>query len=273
MSYDREWLEPEGSEDSQATALWSLGAVVNRSSVRGHRLLAKTLFNEAEPAMYETTSPRAWANMVLGADELLGAYPGEQSARALRSAMMNRLLNIYQTVRRDDWRWFEETLTYANARLSHALILAGAKTGEQAVFEAGIESLAWLMEQQTNERGEFMPIGSNGYAGRPGVHEPFDQQPLEAWVTVSACLAAAKFTEDAVWSERARRAFQWFMGENVLGIPLYEPSTGACCDGLQSNGVNENQGAESTLAFLCAWYEMSQTKSFQPTLRLESHRP
>jgi hypothetical protein len=124
------------------------------------------------------------------------------------------------------------------------------------VFEAGLRSLRWLAEVQTSEKGHFRPIGSNGFYARGGERANFDQQPIEAQATVSACLEAFRATADVWWYEQAQLAFDWFIGWNDLGLELYSPETGGCLDGLHVDRVNRNQGAESTLAFLLSLAEM-----------------
>lgn len=128
--------------------------------------------------------------------------------------------------------------------------------GEPAMLERGLLALRWLTAQQTAEDGHFRPIGSNGFYPRGGVRARFDQQPIEAQATVSACLEAYRITLDNWWYDRAQSAFDWFIGGNDLGLDLYSPETGGCRDGLHIDRVNQNQGAESTLAFLLSLAEM-----------------
>ena len=170
-----------------------------------------------------------------------------------------------------DWQWFEEELSYDNAKLAHALIVSGHATGQPAVLQRGLKALRWLTELQMSEKGHFRPIGSNGFYRRGGTRANFDQQPIEAQATVSACLEAYRATSDVWWYEQAQRAFDWFIGWNDLGLELYSPETGGCRDGLHVDRVNGNQGAESTLAFLLSLAEMRLAQniltSFQGTDR------
>lgn len=124
------------------------------------------------------------------------------------------------------------------------------------MLETGLKSLRWLVKHQTSDTGSFRPIGSNGFYSRGGERALFDQQPIEAQATVSACIEAYRATQDASWVVEARRAFEWFLGRNDLGLTLHDPSTGGCRDGLHVDRVSHNQGAESTLAFLLALAEM-----------------
>jgi hypothetical protein len=140
--------------------------------------------------------------------------------------------------------------------LGRERILSGQSTGQHLVLERGLQTLRWLTELQMSEQGHFRPIGSNGFYRRGGERANFDQQPVEAQATVSACLAAYRATSDFWWYEHAQRAFDWFIGWNDLGLELYSPETGGCRDGLHVDRVNGNQGAESTLAFLLSLAEM-----------------
>lgn len=250
MSFERRWSERVGSEDSHGRALWALGTVVGRSHDPGRQGLANELFGRALPAASGFTSPRAWAFTLLGIHEYLEAFQGDSRVQQVRAALSERLLLCYQRTRGPGWEWFEDSVTYENARLPHALLVTGARLGREDMVTAGLRSLAWLEEVQRSESGNFSPIGSNGFYRRGGARAEFDQQPLEACAMISACLEASAHQRDPAWLQRAGRAFRWFLGDNHLHTPLFDPSTGGCRDGLHEERVNENQGAESTLAFL-----------------------
>ena len=175
--------------------------------------------------------------------------------------LANRLLNLYEQSCTATWQWFEKSLAYSNARLSQALILAGGRSTNQKMIATGIESLEWLVAAQHQGDEEiFVPIGSDGFFTEGKEKARFDQQPVEACATVSACLEAYKLTHDLHWHEEAQRTFRWFLGKNDLQVPLYDAATGGCKDGLHPDRVNENQGAESTLSFLMALLEMQAEK-------------
>lgn len=258
MDYQRKWLETQGSDDSHGRALWALGTVLGRSSTPALPSLAGRLFEKALPAVLETTSPRAWAFTLIGVHEYLTRYAGDRMASQVREELSGRLLTSYQACRTDEWRWFENGLTYCNAAMSHALILCGQSIPNPEMLEAGLESLRWLADvQRADAPGKhFVPIGSNGFYKNGGERARFDQQPVEVQAMVSACLEAARITGDHSWRKEARRAFDWFLGRNDLGLPIYDPTTGGCRDGLHSDRPNENQGAESTLAFLQSLLEL-----------------
>jgi glycosyltransferase involved in cell wall biosynthesis len=256
LSFDRRWLDEQGSEDCQGRALWALGVGVGRSPYRSFQIMAGQLFALALPALTELTSPRAWAFGLIGIHEYLRRLSGDSLVNQTRETLTSRLMELFERTAQPDWRWFQEDLTYDNAKLPHALILTGRTTGQQAVLERGLQALRWLTELQISEKGHFRSIGTNGFYRRGGVRANFDQQPIEAQAMVSACLEAYRATSDLWWYDQAQRAFDWFIGWNDLGLELCSPKTGGCRDGLHVDRVNRNQGAESTLAFLLSLAEM-----------------
>jgi glycosyltransferase involved in cell wall biosynthesis len=261
LGYDRKWLETVGSEDSHGRALWSLGKVLAHSRNAGLRGAAGRLFEAAVPATLKFTSPRAWAFSILGMQAYLDWFPGDRTIQGVRNTLANRLLDIYEKSHTETWKWFEKSLSYSNARLSQALILAGWRSDNQRMIEVGMDSLKWLVAEQHYDDDEILvPIGSSGFYAEGQEKARFDQQPVEACATVSACLEVYKLTEECQWRDAAWRAFRWFLGKNDLQVSLYDASTGGCRDGLHPDRVNENQGAESTLSFLMALLEMQAAK-------------
>ncbi len=256
MSYTREWTEAVGSDDSHGRAMWALGAVVGRSSDPGRQSLAGWLFHAGLPPVLELTSPRAWAYTLLGIAEYLHAFSGDSHVQAVQRTLANRLLDLFRRSSSPGWPWFEDRLTYCNARLPQALLVTSEWFDDEEMAAVGVRTLDWLVGLQTTD-GYFSPIGSNGFYPRGGPRARFDQQPVEAGATVSACLDARRITGDGRWLAHARRAFDWFLGQNELQRSLYDPATGACHDGLHEDRINKNQGAESTLSFLLALFELS----------------
>ena len=261
LSFDRRWLDEQGSEDCHGRALWALGLGAGRSPYRSFQIMAGQLFAQALPAVTGFTSPRAWAFGLMGIHEYLRRLSGDRAVNQIRETLTTRLMELFDRTAQPDWPWFEEELTYDNAKLAHALILSGRGTGQPAVLERGLKALRWLAEVQTSENGHLRPIGSNGFYRRGGTRALFDQQPIEAHAMVSACLEAYRATSDPWWFEQAQRAFDWFLGWNDLGLELYSPSTGGCRDALHVDRVNGNQGAESTLAFLLSLAEMQRMQN------------
>ena len=258
MDYQRHWLEESGSEDSHGRTLWALGTVLGRSHTPALQSMAGWVLEQVLPVILNATSPRAWAFTLIGIHEYLRRFAGDRMANQVRDKLAGRLLTLYQSSRSDEWRWYEDGLSYCNAALPQAMLMCGQWIPNNAMTEVGLESLNWLSELQRDDAdgGYFVPIGSNGFYQRGGERARFDQQPVEAQTMVSACLEAYRSTGDTRWRKEARRAFEWFLGRNDLNLPLYDPTTGGCRDGLHPDRPNENQGAESTLAFLQALLEL-----------------
>jgi glycosyltransferase involved in cell wall biosynthesis len=257
LSYDRRWSELVGSEDCHGRALWSLGTVLGRSTDQGLHSAAGRLFEFSLPAALESYSPRAAAYTLLGIQEYLNSYPGDRDAQKLRSVLSLRLLEMYETIRRRGWKWFENVVSYANARLPQALLVVGSACSDDRMISAGLASLDWLSEIQHCETDHhFVPIGSQGFYHQDGERARFDQQPIEAAGSVSACLVAYRITGDDRWRKEAWNGFNWFLGDNDLQVSLYDSVTGGCRDGLHPERPNQNQGSESTLSFLTALTEM-----------------
>jgi glycosyltransferase involved in cell wall biosynthesis len=261
LDFDRRWLEEVGSDDCQGRALWALGACVGRSKRPDLPSWAASHFELALPAVPEMTSPRAWAFALLGIHEYLRRFSGDRLTGQVRDALTARLVGLFDQTATSDWSWFEEVVSYDNARLPHALIASGHEGGDSRAVEVGLRALGWLVQVQRAPQGHFRAIGCNGFYRKGQEPARFDQQPIEASATVSACLEAYRVTQELSWLNEARSAFEWFLGRNDLGHELYDPATGGCCDGLQEDRVNRNQGAESTLSFLLALAEMNLLES------------
>jgi glycosyltransferase involved in cell wall biosynthesis len=255
MSYTRRWATEPGSDDCHGRALWALGAVAGRSTTPGWQKQARSLFMDALPPVRELSSPRAWAYALLGIAEYQRAASDAQ-LQATQATLAGRLLDLYRRSSSSDWPWFEDRLTYCNARLSQALIASSEWLDDEEMKAVGLRSLEWLLAQQTADDGCFAPIGCNGFYVRGGVRARYDQQPVEVGAMISACLDAHRVTAQPIWLVRARRTFEWFLGNNELQQPVYDPATGACGDGLHADRINANQGAESTLSFLLALFEL-----------------
>jgi hypothetical protein len=157
-----------------------------------------------------------------------------------------------------DWQWFEDGLGYDNARLPQALIATGCATDTPAYVSAGLRCLRWLMAMQTTPAGLFRPIGSESFGTKRVPPRAFDQQPLEAAASISACLAAWRAGGDPAWRADAARAFAWFLGSNDLSVPLVDLDSGSCRDGLHPDRANENRGGESAVSYLLSLAEMSE---------------
>ena len=272
MGYNRQWLEESGSEDSHGRTLWALGECARSDAVPSRRKWAAALFKAALPVLERFSSPRAWVFALLGLDAYCTVETPDTNAGGMRKLLADRLMALFLANQHKDWVWFEDVLAYDNARFSQALIQAGLATGTPAYVETGLRSLRWLMSVQTTSSGCFRPVGSASFGKIRQLPNAFDQQPVEAWATISACIAAYGVSNGEEWSLEARRAFDWFLGKNDLQTTLIDPVTGSCSDGLHPDRANENKGAESVLSYLLSLVELRQfmaaavTVESRPTL-------
>jgi len=278
MNYDRSFSEVVGSEDSHTRAMWALGMAVALCPHESMIALATRLFTQALSAVESFASPRSWAFAIVGIHAYLRRFGGDSEARRFRAMLTERLVRHFTDHMSDSWPWCEDVVTYANAKLPHALLMSGKWMQRGDVIDLGKKTLAWLLEVQTNDRGFLSLIGTNGWYPRGGQKAMFDQQPIEAHALVDACLEAYHVTRETYWVRRARQVFNWFLGDNDLHTPLHDFTTGGCRDGLHPDRVNENQGAESTLAWLMSLLmmhdlQMEQTLGRPPADKAEGERP
>jgi glycosyltransferase involved in cell wall biosynthesis len=264
MGFDRRWCGEPGSEDSHGRALWALGECTRAGHAEPRRRWAAALFAEALPIVETFLSPRAWSFALLGLDGYCAAV-AQHDARVMRERLADRLLILMEAVESADWQWFEEELAYDNARLPQALIVTGCAIGTPHHLGAGLRSLRWLMSLQTTATGCFRPVGSMSFGAKRTVPLAFDQQPLEAAASISACLAAWRADGDAVWLAHAERSLAWFFGENDLSSPLIDLDTGSCRDGLHPDRPNENRGGESVVSYLLSLADMRQLDRLSTT--------
>jgi glycosyltransferase involved in cell wall biosynthesis len=249
MTYSREWIEEIGSEDAHGRALWCLGKSVAFLQNPGHLAMSTTLFNKALRVVEDFHSPRAIAFSLVGMHAYLQKFSGDSDVRRVRKILADRLFNQFTDNGTDDWPWLENALNYANGKLPHALLLSGQWIQRGEMIDMGLRSLKWLLTVQTEE-GHFVPVGNKGWYKQGGLKARFDQQPIEANAMIEACVEAFNITRDKTWVDNAVMCFNWYLGHNDLNMPLYDPKTGGCRDGLMADGINQNEGAESSLAWL-----------------------
>lgn len=249
MTYSRQWMEEVGSEDAHGRALWCLGKAVALLDNPGQLAMSTNLFNQALKAAENFNSPRAIAFSLVGIHGYLYKFSGDSEVRRIRGVLADRLFNQFKNNATKSWPWLENTLSYANGKLPHALLLSGQWMQRRDMIDMGLRSLKWLLTIQT-EDGHFVPIGNNGWYEKGGSRARFDQQPIESNAMVEACVEAFNLTRDNSWIDNAVMCFNWFLGQNDLNLPLYDAKTGGCRDGLMADGINQNEGAESSLAWL-----------------------
>jgi glycosyltransferase involved in cell wall biosynthesis len=260
MSYARTWLEREGSEDSQGRTMWALGRTARLNADDNVREVARIIFDSAMPLVEKIRSPRAIAFALMGLIERARMPDAPDSTRSQIVNLKDSILQLFHSHSEARWAWFEPYLTYCNAILPHALLAAGDLMDDEEAVDIAIKSLEWLADYQADHAGKFAPVGSNGFATKEG-RAWHDQQPIEAWQSMAAYAEALRVTGDDRWRDHAKAALDWYFGRNRLGISMYDEQTGGCYDGLERDGVNKNQGAESTLSAqlgITEWQQINQ---------------
>jgi hypothetical protein len=251
MSYERKWLEEVGSEDSHGRALWALGVTAGLGRSSGQAAVASKLFNNALSALETFGDSRAIAFPILGIQAYLRRNNDDQRAWKILQSLGDRLSSRFKRYATEDWNWHEDLLAYDNARLPQALMACGRATRNNDMVSLGIDVLHWLRDVQIDPSGGwFAPVGNQGWFRKSGSKAKYDQQPLEAAAMIGACIEAYQCTQDEEWIELANTCFDWYLGKNDQQSSLYDHAGGGCRDGLQQDGANENQGAESTLSYI-----------------------
>jgi len=273
MDYARHWMEEQGSEDSHGRALWGLGTAVALCPNESMIALASKLFCAGLPATEHFHSPRAWAFTLCGIHAYLRRFGGDSEIRRYRVILSEKLLHEFQHTMSDDWPWCEDVLTYANAKLPHVLLMSGKWMQRNDMIDLGKRALSWLLDIQTNKNGHLSTVGTNGWYPRGGEMANFDQQAIEAHALVDACIEAYHVTREDYWIEQAKKAFYWFLGENDIRTPVYDFTTGGCRDGLHPDRLNENQGAESTLAWLMSLLQMQDLQMELSLAEIPGEKP
>ncbi|MCD4823438.1 MAG: glycosyl transferase family 1, partial [Phycisphaerae bacterium] len=273
MGYNRCWLEDAGSEDSHGRSLWGLGTAVALCPHQSMIALAARTFVAALPAVEKFTSPRAWAFTLCGIQAYLRRFGGDSEVRRHRAQLSEKLFQLFQEKMTNDWPWCEDILAYANAKLPHVLLMSGKWMQRGDMIDMGKRLLGWLVELQTSKEGFLSTIGSDGWFRKGGKRAHFDQQAIEAHALVDACIEAYHVTREDYWMQQAQKAFYWFLGENDLRTPLYDFTTGGCRDGLHPDSVNENQGAESTLAWMMSLLMMQDLQMELSLAEIPAEKP
>jgi glycosyltransferase involved in cell wall biosynthesis len=266
LTFQRQW-EDAYSEDSHGRAIWALGTCIGRSGNEGFSQMAAEIFEYALTPATSFSHPRSWAFALIGIEAYQRRFPGDRTARNIMEVLSTKLMTLYNENQSPEWKWFEPYLSYSNASIPRALIVSGRSLDNKEMLACGLESLEWLIKVQTSSRGHFQPVGCDRVFERGQSKPVFDQQPIEAYSTISACLEAYITTKEKRWYNEAEKAFRWFLGSNDLGVQVYDPSNGGCYDGLQVDRVNRNQGAESTIMFLLSLYEMANITNMIETFK------
>ncbi len=261
MSYDRRWLEDEGSEDCQGRALWALGYLVSHAPNESAQCLAADLFRSSTGALDSLEHVRSWAFAILGLHYYLREFPDDGAVRRRAAELADRLDNIFTENEADDWPWFESLVSYDNGRVPQALIIAGHVLARPELQERGQRVLQWLCDVQTAPEGHLSVIGNKGWLQRGQEPAQFDQQPIEPAALIGACKAAYRVSGDGRWLAEMRRCFEWYIGRNDQGLTMIDFKSRGCYDGLEAGSVNQNQGAESTLSWLLSLLTMHEMQT------------
>lgn len=250
LGFDRRWLDERGTQDAFGRAVWSLGYGMRYAPRESWRNVCAHLLREAIPRFGELAYLRSGAYVILGLAHAIesGSLPPQMCRDAMRR-LSDELKASYQAHRTADWLWFEDVMTYDNARLCEAALRAGDALEDDRLIEIGVESFAFYRRVVIDD-GIFVPIGNQGWYARGGKRARYGQQPLEAAALIDAALAAHARSGETTFLATARLGWEWFYGRNTDGATLVE--RGGCHDGIDAFGVNANMGAESTLAYLSA---------------------
>jgi glycosyltransferase involved in cell wall biosynthesis len=271
MNFDRRWMKDEPPNDAFGRVLWAFGAIMANPPSLSYISIIKDAFDKSVQHI-PSQSLRGMAYSIFGMKDYLSQFPGASDIKRTFIAAADEIANMYEKNSSQQWRWFEDILAYDNAVLPQALFLAGKTFNDDRYTQIASESCGFLLEQTFN--GEFFSfIGCNGWHRQGGVRAQFDQQPIDTASTIMMLRAAYDSTEDKKFLALQRKAFDWFLGENDIHIPLYDFRTKGCCDGLMPGGVNENQGAESTLSFLLSLMAIIESYTIAEKIDFLSKNP
>jgi glycosyltransferase involved in cell wall biosynthesis len=249
LSYDKKFLDQKGSEDAFGRTIWALGYLVDKSPNDSYGKLGEELFRRAEPHFKDLEYLRGVSNTIIGISHYLRRHPSEKYLSEMLNELTLKLTDAYNKTHDAEWHWFEDFLTYDNAILPLSLLHSGSITGKKEVLDIAFASLKFL-EELTFKSNYWNPVGNENWYFRDGKMSFYDQQAIETMAMVLMYGQAYEVTEDAHYLEKMFSVYQWFLGGNSLSIPLYDPETKGCSDGLHRMGINRNQGAESVLAYL-----------------------
>lgn len=261
MSYHRQWLEEDGSDDSQGRAIWALGHLIAHTPFESMRALALEIFANSDRVFQTIKAPRSWSFAILGLHYYLRHRSDETAIRARLADMAAKLNKAFADHETEEWPWCDKTVTYDNARMPQSLIVAGINLERDDMIERGVRALKWLVNLQTTPEGTLSLVGNHGWYPRRGERARFDQQPLEPAALIGACKAAYRATSDAKWLGVMRRCFEWYLGRNDLEVSMIDFKTRGCFDGLTPDGVNQNQGAESLVSWLLSLLIMHEMQT------------
>lgn len=267
MSYDRHWMDPEPEHDGLGRALWAFGSVIEKPPLPELIPIIKDSFDRSARHI-PNLSIRGKAYAIFGMRSYLKQFPGASDVKRYLHTAANDLVGFFKRSSDEKWVWFENTLSYDNAVLPHALFESYIATADETYLNIATQTSDFLLEA-TLTGDHFSFVGCNGWYPKGGKKAQFDQQALEAASTAMMLYGAYQATDNPNYLKMQKKAFDWFLGDNDLSIPLYDFRTKGCGDGLEKNGVNLNQGAESLLSFLLAL--LCSVESYSPQRQNKSN--
>jgi glycosyltransferase involved in cell wall biosynthesis len=261
MDYDRTWNDEIGSDECNGRVLFALGYMIKNPPNDSILAIVKNLFDKTINNVWDFTSPRGFAFIIMGCLYYTRRFSGASEVNKICREFAARLSDLYIKCSVENWRWFENKVTYNNGRLSQALLMAGRFLDNDLYKQQGLESLEWLYNVQLHKNKNFISlIGNKGWLVKGKSKSKYDEQPIEIPPLIDACFQAFEITNDKEWISRIGLLFSWFLGNNDRQELMYDYYTGGCHDGLTSSGINSNQGAESTISWLLALHRMTQIR-------------
>lgn len=260
LSYTRTSTEDRGSEDSFGRTMMALGFLINEGPTHLLIRTAQDIFSRAYPHVNKLTSLRGIANTIIGICQFIKCHYPDDRKRNMVTNLSDKMVRMYNNTRSSDWLWFEPVLTYDNAMLPLALLNAFEITQNEEYRTIALESMHFL-ESKVFYNDRLRPIGNEGWHKRGGPVAQFDQQGIDVMAMVLFYQQAFRITREQLYLDRMYKSYQWFLGENDMGLLLYDFTSGGCADGLHSEGINLNQGAESTLAYWISHLVVASTLS------------
>ncbi|RXG11654.1 glycosyltransferase involved in cell wall biosynthesis [Leeuwenhoekiella aestuarii] len=249
LSFNRNFLDEVGSEDSFGRTIWALGYLIGNAPNDAYYQTGKLVFFDAMPNFEKLQSIRSIANTVIGICYYLKTNPSDEPVLDTLKSLTQKLLHQYAVSHSEDWKWFEHLLAYDNGMLPLALLHAAQILPDKQIVDVAMTTMEFL-EEHTLKDGILSVIGNDKWYAKDGERSFFAQQPIDAMAMVLMFHQAFLLTGDKKYLTKLFDSFMWFLGENDLRMSLYDFETKGCCDGFENYGINRNQGAESSLAYL-----------------------
>ncbi len=262
LSYDRKFLDETGTEDSFGRAIWSLGYLVKYAPNAWIQTLAQSMFDKAEPHFKHLKTIRGLANTIIGLSYYLHKHSYDEKRMTLLISLKEGMLALYRKSCGENWCWFEDKVTYDNGVLPLALFHYYEVINDEEVLEIAIASTNWL--DGLVFRNDYLSlVGNQGWYSKGGELPMFDQQAIDAMAMTFLYYRAFRNTKNEKYLKRMFKTFLWFLGDNALSVPVYDHKSAGCYDGLEKKGINENQGAESTLAYFLSYFRILKAQHFE----------